>query len=111
MPTLPKPIRSKPIQSNNKKTGYKIDKHKSINNKFYNSRQWRELREMFIKQNPLCEWCKEEGSVVAADVVDHIKEIRDGGERLDENNLMSMCHAHHNQKTNWSRQKRNKRNG
>lgn len=108
MPTLPKPIRHTPIQPNNKKTGYSSDRHKSINSKFYNSKQWRELRAMYIKEKPLCEWCNEEGVVKGADVVDHIKEIRDGGERLDQENLMSMCHMHHNQKTNWERQKRRK---
>lgn len=106
MPNLPKPIKSNPIQSNNKKTGYNSEKHKSINSKFYNSKQWRDLRSMHIRHYPLCKWCEEEGKVVAADVVDHIIEINNGGEKLDSNNLMSMCHPHHNQKTNWSRAKR-----
>ena len=107
MPTLPKGIPGKRAQPT-KKTGYK-KKHESINNKFYHSKQWYELRNWFIKQYPICKWCEEEGIVKEGNVVDHIQEIIDGGEQLDQNNLMTMCHSCHNKKTNYARKKRRNR--
>ena len=112
MPKLPK---SKPLSWRAKvdKTPFSNkEKNKdyiSINHKFYNSKAWKDLRNYYIKSNPLCKWCEEEGITKEADVVDHIKEIRDGGDKLDSNNLMSLCNRHHIQKTNWNRSKR-KRN-
>ena len=87
----------------------KNKKYVSKNSKFYNSKEWKALREYFINENPLCKWCEEEGKVNKADVIDHVKEIVDGGDRLNQNNLMSLCHRHHIQKTNWERSKRKKR--
>tara|TARA_R110000824_G_scaffold249807_1_gene438677 strand:+ start:58 stop:393 length:336 start_codon:yes stop_codon:yes gene_type:complete len=109
MPKLPKARKvswkapSKPFSKKGKK--YKV----SENHSFYNSKSWRELRKMFISEFPLCAWCEEEGIVKGADIVDHIHEIKNGGEMLDPSNLMSMCLPHHNQKTIWTRNKR-KRN-
>lgn len=109
MPKLPKSkkvawqAKRKPFASNGSKPKY------SDNHSFYNSKAWRELRKMFISEHPLCKWCEEEGIVKEADVVDHIQEIKDGGEMLDQKNLMSMCHPHHLQKTNWNRSKRKKK--
>ena len=41
-------------------------------------------------------------------IIDHIEEIKDGGDRLNQDNLMTLCLPHHNQKTNWAKAKRNK---
>lgn len=81
----------------------------TINKKFYDSKEWRELRAYYIRRYPLCKWCEEEGLTKPADVVDHIKEISDGGEKLNINNLQGLCHKHHNQKTNWERAKRRRK--
>ena len=43
-------------------------------------------------------------------VIDHIIEIKDGGDRLNQDNLQTLCLPHHNQKTAWAKAKR-KRNG
>ena len=40
------------------------------------------------------------------EIVDHITEIRDGGDRLSESNAMSLCHKCHNAKTAAERAKR-----
>ena len=106
MPKLPKAIPIKRAQYPKKKDYGKAKI--SLHDTFYKSPEWRRLRDWYIRHNPLCEWCEEEGKTKAADVVDHIKEILDGGELLDEKNLRSMCHKHHNQKTNWERSKRKK---
>jgi len=67
---------------------------------FYKSGEWRLLRKRFIHKNPLCAKCLDNGESTPADVVDHIEEIKDNFERrLDESNLMSLCHACHNEKT------------
>tara|TARA_R110000824_G_C15170848_1_gene672896 strand:- start:595 stop:936 length:342 start_codon:yes stop_codon:yes gene_type:complete len=107
MPRLPKGKKKKWIASSNKATGF-TKKHQSENSDFYNSRAWRKLRQMFIAENPLCVWCEEEGLTKEAAIVDHIIEIKDGGDLLDPSNLRSMCLPHHNQKTNWERAKRNR---
>lgn len=63
-------------------------------NKFYQTTQWRRLRNMFIKEHPLCVECD-----AIAQVVDHIVSIRDGGDALAWDNLQSMCHKCHNSKS------------
>tara|TARA_R100001163_G_C5015480_1_gene159978 strand:+ start:448 stop:786 length:339 start_codon:yes stop_codon:yes gene_type:complete len=110
MPKLPKGKKKKWIASSKKKTGF-TKEHISENSDFYNSRRWRELRKWHIERNPICEWCKEEGIINIKEriIVDHIKEIQDGGEGLDPNNLQTLCLSHHNQKTNWEKKKRRKK--
>ena len=63
-----------------------------------------------MQSQPLCVWCEEEGITKPGDIVDHIKEISDGGDPFDQNNLQTMCHKHHNQKTKWAAKKRYKPN-
>ena len=92
-----------------KTTGF-TKEHKSENYDFYNSRAWRELRKWHIERNPVCQWCLEEGKVNYKDkiIIDHIIEIKDGGDRLNQDNLQTLCLPHHNQKTNWAKAKRKK---
>ncbi|MDD2283570.1 MAG: HNH endonuclease signature motif containing protein, partial [Eubacteriales bacterium] len=57
--------------------------------------RWRRVREMKLKIAPLCEKCKREGKVTAAEIVHHIKPISQGGAVTDMGNLMSVCrHCH-----------------
>ena len=109
MPTLPKGKKKKWIASSKKTTGY-TKEHKSDNYDFYNSTAWRNLRKWHIERNPVCQWCLEEGKVNYKDkiIIDHIVEIKDGGDRLNQDNLMTLCLPHHNQKTAWAKAKRNK---
>lgn len=74
----------------------------------YHTPRWRRLRLQKLSHEPLCEHCKMEGVYKTADMVDHIKEISDGGEPYDINNLQSLCHKHHSKKTGKERKKRNK---
>lgn len=69
------------------------------NEKFYNSRPWRKVRAAFISKNPICVKCEEEDKTVAAKYVDHIQRIEDGGAKLDEANLQSLCKYHHDSKS------------
>ncbi|GAA3020434.1 HNH endonuclease signature motif containing protein [Tetragenococcus solitarius] len=75
--------------------------------KFYHSKQWRKLSELYRYENPCCEICLANGVVRKADVVDHVIELRDQWDkRLDKSNLMSLCHSCHYKKTKEERQKR-----
>lgn len=56
--------------------------------------RWERLRRMHLAGEPLCRMCGR-----PADLVDHIVPIRDGGERLDERNLQSLCRSCHDTKT------------
>lgn len=66
---------------------------------FYKTRGWRKLRAAYVRQYPICEDCREQGRATPVDVVDHVTEIKDGGDPLAWDNLRSLCHAHHNAKT------------
>jgi 5-methylcytosine-specific restriction protein A len=72
--------------------------------KFYASSEWRKLREQQLKRHPLCVMCNR-----PATVADHIKEIKDGGEKLSLDNLQSMCNGCHTRKTAEEKRKRGDR--
>lgn len=66
---------------------------------FYGTTAWRKFRNMYIRKHPLCEMCRRDGRLEAACLVDHIKEIKDGGARLSEDNVQSLCSRCHARKT------------
>lgn len=70
--------------------------------KFYNSKEWRMLRDYIMAINHyLCVGCSVPGTKpVLANVVDHIVPILvDWSLRLDQKNCQPLCHACHNVKT------------
>lgn len=86
----------------------KCPKCKTINNKlydrnirdkdadkFYHSAEWKKIREVVLTNNPFCISCGR-----AADTVDHIVAIKNGGSKLSLDNLQSMCNSCHNVKEN-----------
>jgi len=66
---------------------------------FYNSKQWRSLRNYYRQMNPLCELCEKEGYIIPAQCVDHIKPMRFGGSKTSLDNLQSLCNSCHATKT------------
>ena len=66
---------------------------------FYNSAEWRGARERHRREHPLCEECLRNGMIRPATLVDHIIPIRQGGARLDDRNLQSLCDTCHNRKS------------
>ena len=62
-------------------------------------RRWENLRIVHLAGEPLCRLCAAQGLATAADLVDHIVPIRDGGAVLDEENLQSLCRRCHDAKT------------
>jgi len=59
--------------------------------------QWRKVRGIKLKRNPLCERCRSRGRTVAAAMVHHIVAIRKGGAAYDVENLMSVCVGCHDE--------------
>jgi 5-methylcytosine-specific restriction protein A len=57
--------------------------------------RWQQVRAAYLAKYPLCGRCQSRSVVRAADMVHHIVAIRDGGARLDNDNLLSLCwHCH-----------------
>ncbi|MBR3288347.1 MAG: HNH endonuclease [Lachnospiraceae bacterium] len=60
----------------------------------YDSR-WDKVRNIYIKEHPLCEECLKENKSNIARIVHHIKPIEDGGDKYAFDNLMSVCDSCH----------------
>ena len=70
--------------------------------------RWSKVRLLHLSNEPLCRLCAAQGRVTAADLVDHILPIADGGAVLDEDNLQSLCRRCHDAKTAEDLAKRRK---
>ena len=70
-----------------------------INSKIYNNR-WRKASKAYLKDNPLCVYCKKEDRLTPATEVDHIIPP-DGHMKLfwDKSNWQSLCKKCHSKKT------------
>ena len=93
MPTLPKGKKRTWIPKKRKVYG------QTDNSSFYHSKQWRALRNWYIKQNPLCEQCKRDGNITNGDCIDHIKPISIGGHKVSESNIQTLCNKCHAKKS------------
>ena len=89
MPTINRPKKKR------KKADYKPMFDYS---KLYNSQQWKNLRNWYWRQHPLCEDCLLKGMTTPAVHVHHIHEISKGHNEqekwdilMDEDNLVSLC--------------------
>lgn len=96
MPTLKTTSKTNKRNNRNEHTPMR-----ELRQKFYNTTEWRKLRETYIKQNPLCKECLKQGKVTPAEDVHHIKSGFSKGTAnrillLDYNNLMSLCKQCHN---------------
>ena len=71
------------------------------NASFYNSKKWRSLRKYYRKKHPLCAQCKRQGTIKAAECVDHIKPISiyGMGVATELKNLQSLCNSCHAKKS------------
>lgn len=70
-----------------------------IMGRFYNTQQWQDIRRIQLNKEPLCRECRQYGRTRAANEVDHITPIAEGGSATDPENLQSLCKTHHSQKT------------
>lgn len=76
------------------------DKHDS--SYYYNSKYWRNLRNEYYREHPICEECLAKGIYTPTDDIHHkIPFLKGTTEQqrwqllLDKNNLMSLCKEHH----------------
>mgnify|MGYP000603720915 CR=1 FL=1 len=67
--------------------------------RFYDKAIWKKTRRLQLSKQPLCEYCTKIGMVVVATDVDHVVRMSEGGAALDPNNLQSLCHRCHSNKT------------
>lgn len=72
----------------------------SSSNRGYDSK-WRKYRVRFLRKNPLCVLCKEEGKITPATDVDHVIPVIGPSDSLfwDESNHQALCHSCHSKKT------------
>lgn len=62
---------------------------------FYESPEWRKAQEEYLKTNPLCELCLNDGIKNKSDDVHHIIPLTQGGEPFSEDNLIALCDSCH----------------
>lgn len=79
-----------------------MSRHSTLYKRLIQSKQWRELRVEVLREQPLCEWCKAKGYVVAAREVHHLIEAETGRTEQEVRNLMfqrgnlvALCHDCH----------------
>lgn len=98
------PYIKKPTPKKNKKAY--IASNRALRAKIYHSKEWKELRNWYITQHPLCEKCTEEGRTTPATCVHHINSFTKYFQNnqitekalevaYDPENLMSLCDACH----------------
>jgi 5-methylcytosine-specific restriction protein A len=87
--------------------GTYCEKHKAEAAKEYNTyerapnhnkkygREWKRIRDKYVKKHPLCERCLKEGRITPVEEVHHILPVNRGGTNA-ESNLMSVCRSCHN---------------
>lgn len=64
--------------------------------KMYSTARWKRVRRLaLVRDGSLCQMCLAK----TADLVDHITEIKDGGDPYDLSNLQSLCNRCHSIKT------------
>lgn len=95
MPTIPL-LRDQP----KRKREYHRTENRELRQKTYHTDQWKNLRAVYFKANPLCECCKAMGKVVEGIDVHHIVSPFTHKEQLNEllidpENLATLCKEHH----------------
>lgn len=57
------------------------------------------MRRAILQASPLCVECGKQGRLTVANVIDHIKPVRLGGEFWDTKNMQPLCTPCHNSKS------------
>ena len=77
-------------------------RHGSLYTKLIQSKEWRELRAQVLREQPLCQWCKAKGYIVAARECHHLVEVESGKTEADvrrlmfsRSNVVTLCHECH----------------
>lgn len=96
-----------PAAEEHKRDATRVYDDKRRETRFYHGTRWQKLRRTFLARHPLCEVCLRANRIESAKIVDHIKEIADGGARYDADNLQALCQSCHNKKTATEKKVRN----
>lgn len=100
MPTLPPSIHKKSVARRERERKIELDRKRGTRTARGYDYQWGKVRSSYIKANPMCEFCSEDGLLQEAQVVDHIVPISEAPElRLDPDNLRSLCKRCHDRRT------------
>ena len=101
-----KPIIEKQIEQNKQRANTRYNKQRNTKyTRFYNSQAWRTLSKTYMNKHYLCEECQKEAilnnkyTISLAEEVHHKEPIQtEAGwqRRLDWDNLIALCHMHHN---------------
>ena len=91
MPNINQSKRAKAARKEYTKGAYKEPR--------YNTTQWRNVRALILQDSPLCKACEEVGLITLAQMVDHIKPVRLGGNFWDHENLQPLCNSCHASKS------------
>ncbi len=88
---------------------YDKTKRDKTSKKVYDSKQWREHTRpsVLVRDNYKCVKCGHIGKSSEL-VVDHIVEIKDGGDKYNKSNLQTLCIKCHAVKTEEEKRKRSK---
>ena len=66
----------------------------------YSTSTWQRLRDLKLREEPLCEHCLPLGKVTPATDVDHVQAISAGGDPFPPlSGLAALCHSCHSRKT------------
>lgn len=101
VPTRPETFRPHHYQTPSERKA-DVDKRRGSSAQRGYDAKWQRLRRRYLMQHPLCECddCKASGAFTPAEVVDHIKSIKERPDlRLEWSNLRSMSKAHHDRRT------------
>lgn len=100
-----KPIVDEQVEERKQRNNSRYNQNRdSKYTKFYNSKEWRTLSKVYINKHYMCEECEREArlndkyNIQISEEVHHIDPIQtDAGwiRRLDLNNLIALCHRHH----------------
>lgn len=101
MPTRPPRFEAVPrTKPNEQQRKQQLDERRGSSTQRGYDAAWQRLRKRFLRANPLCVFCMEEGKITAASVVDHIITIATRPDlRLVWENLRSLCKRCHDRRT------------
>lgn len=82
--------------------GVYCEEHKKVMNQQYDKhhrssdygRAWKEIRDKYVREHPLCECCFANGVAVPVDEVHHKTPLKHGGTH-EKRNLISLCRSCH----------------
>lgn len=79
---------------------------KAEQNKFYHSKQWREMRAIVFKRDyHLCQYCQTRGQLTEGNIVDHVLPVERYPEHMkDLKNMVTCCGRCHYWKTRFEEQ-------